>query len=167
MTRDEILQAIRREHLNFLTVIAGIPDAELVDAPITEEWTVKDTMAHLAIWTRIAIKFIREFKRDGVPIHLGLDDAARVDAFNEQGWQARQETPLAEVIQEFHAAFQDLIAAVETLTDQELSAPLPAPWDEGDTLEILIATNSYEHEPEHTLQVDTWRENQDDHEEDD
>lgn len=166
MTRDEILQAIRREHVNFLTGIGGIPDDAMVNTPITEQWTIKDMLAHISIWMRVAIKFIREFKADGVPINLGLNDDAKVDAFNEQGWQARSETPLAEVIEEFHAAYQDLIAAVENLTDQELSAPLPAPWGEGDTLEKLIAVNSYEHEPEHSLQVDAWREAQDDDEED-
>jgi|GEM_PF-907276 len=162
MTRDEILPAIRREHLEFLTAIGGIPDDEMINTLITEQWTVKDMMAHIAVWMRVAIKFIREFKAEGVPKNLGLNDDATVDAFNEQGWQARSETPLAEVIGEFHAAYRDLIGAVESLTDQELSAPLTAPWEAGDTLEKLIAINSYEHEPEHTLQVHTWRENQDD-----
>jgi len=45
-----------------------------------------------------------------------------------------------------------------------LSAPLLAPWDESDTLEKLIAINSYEHEPEHTFQVNAWRKAQHDHE---
>jgi len=164
MTRDEILQAIRREHIEFLTAIGGIPDDEMINTLITEQWTVKDMMTHIAIWMRVAIKFIREFKTDGVPKNLGLNDDAKVAAFNEQGWQARSETPLAQVIEEFHAAYRDLIAAVESLSDQELSAPLPAPWDAGDTMEKLIAVNSYEHVPEHTLQVNAWRKAQ--HEED-
>lgn len=165
MTRDEIINAIRNQHVDFLSAIGGIPDDAMVNTLITEQWTIKDMMAHIAIWMRVAIKFIREFKADGVPKSLGLSDDDKLNAFNEQGFRARQDTPLPEVIEEFQLAYRELIEDIESLTDLELSQPLPAPWEEGDTLEKLIAINSYEHEPEHTLQVYTWREAQDEEDE--
>ena len=166
MTHAEIIQAIRREHINFLTAIGGIPDDVMIDEPVAEELTIKDMMAHIAMWMRVAIKFVQDYKTTGVPKSLGLDEEAKIDAFNEQGWEARRELPLAQVIGEFAAAYGDLIAAVESLSDEELNAPLPPPWGESDTLERLIAVNSYEHEPEHTTQLLAWREENEEHEDD-
>ena len=166
MTRSEILDAIRKAHVDFLTAIGGIPDDEMMNEPVAEELTVKDLLGHITLWMQVSLNFIAEYKHDGLPKPLGLKDDAALDAFNARGWEARRETPLVRVIADYHAAYRDLIAAVESLSDAELSTPLPAPWEEGDTLEKLIAINSYEHVPEHTLQVHTWREQQDEEHED-
>lgn len=157
MTRDEILGSIRREHLTFLTVIAGIPDEMLANEYVMQQWTVKDMLGHIAMWMRVACQFIAEYKRDGVPVSLGLNDEEAINAFNTENWIARREVPLKQAMDEFGAAYSALIEAVTSLSDAELNAQLPAPWKTGDTLERLIAINSYEHEPEHSEQVTLWR----------
>jgi hypothetical protein len=166
MTRDEIIAAIRREHILFLTSIAGIPDEMLENEYVMQQWTIKDMLGHIAMWMRVACQFVADYKKDGVPKSLGLDNDGAVDAINAQGRAASHVLSLKQVMDEFAAAYGALIDAVQTLSDAELNAQLPAPWKEGDTLERLIAINSYEHEPEHTEQVGIWRENEEhDHDE--
>ncbi len=161
MTRDQVIESIKREHENFLAAMDGIPAGTLVSERVCDEWTIKDLLGHIAMWMNVANGFIADYKATGVPKSLGLKDDASVAAYNARGWEERRESPLAQARDEFDAAYRELIAQVETLGDVDLNAPLPvplpAPWGGGDTLESLIAINSYTHEPEHTAQVKKWR----------
>lgn len=157
MTRDEILQAINQAHADLLATLADIPDEVSVTRPVIDWWTLKDLLGHLAMWEQVAIKFIADYRQDGLPKMLGLNDEAAVDAYNKREAALRRDWSLARMRAEFDAAHRDLVAAVESLSDAELSAPLTAPWGKDATLERLIAVNSYEHVVEHTEQIKKWR----------
>ena len=157
MTREQVLSQIRQAHADLVSTWEGIPDDVMTTRPVVEWWTLKDLMGHVAMWRRVAIKFIDEYRRNGAPVPLGLKDAAAIDAYNKRGAALRRDYSLARMRAEFDASLRDLIAAVEKLSDADLDQPLPAPWDPGDTLERLIAVNSYEHEPEHVEQIKQWR----------
>lgn len=160
MTRDQVLESIQRAHTAFLAAIEGVPPETVANEHVSDEWTIKDMLGHIAMWMNVANKFIADYKLTGVPESLGLKDDTAVEAYNARGWEARRELSLSQVRNEFDAAYRELIAQVETLGDIELNAPLPAPWGRGDTLERLIAINSYTHNPEHTEQVIKWRNQQ-------
>ena len=157
MTRDQIVQAIKDNHTQFLAAIAGLDDDALTKRPVIDWWTVKDVMGHISMWEQVGIQFVAEYKRDGLPKALGMDSDAAIDAHNKREAVVRRDWSLARVRAEFDAAHRDLIAAVETLRDADLTKQLPAPWEKGDTLEKLIAINSYQHNPEHIEQIKKWR----------
>ncbi len=152
MTRDEILQAINDQGAELNAMLADLP-ADAFARPVIEWWTLKDLLGHMTMWRQVAIQFIAEYKRAGAPTPLGLAGDAAVDAYNKRGVAARRDLPLARVRAEFDAAHRDLVAAIATLSDADLTQPLPAPWNEGATLERLIAINSYQHDPEHIAQI--------------
>jgi hypothetical protein len=162
MTREEITKVtsvvakINEAHANLVSAVADIPDDVMTTRPVIDWWTLKDILGHVAMWERVAIKFIDEHQRIGAPTPLGLDDAG-IDAYNKRGAAERRDYSLARVRTEFDTASNDLVAAVERLTEAQLNAPLAAPWDNDVTLERLIAWNSYEHVPEHVEQIARWR----------
>jgi hypothetical protein len=157
MTREEMLTQIKQTHANLALTLEGISDEMMSTRPVIDWWTLKDVLGHLAMWERVAIRFVDEFQREGAPKPLGLKDDAALDAYNKRAAAERRDWPLARVRAEFIAASNDLLAAVERLTDAQLNAPLPAPWESGVTLERLIASNSYQHVPEHVAQIVEWR----------
>jgi hypothetical protein len=157
MTRAEILKTIKEQHAQLLAALEGIPEETIVKRPLVEWWTIKDLLGHIAMWEQVAIKFIAEYKQDGVPQMLGLNDDAAINSHNKREATIRRDWSLARVRAEFDAAHRDLIAAIETLSDADLSKPLPAPWQRGDNLEKLIAINSYQHNREHIEQIKQWR----------
>ena len=157
MTRDELLIQIKQTHANMTSALEGISDETLSTRPIIDWWTLKDMVGHVAMWERVALRFVDEYQREGAARSLGLKDDAAVDAYNKRGAAERRDWPLARVRAEFDAAAHDLLAAVEQLSDAQLNAPLAAPWESGVTLERLIASNSYEHVPEHIAQIIQWR----------
>jgi hypothetical protein len=157
MPRAEILKTIKEQHTQLLAALEGIPEETIVKRPVVEWWTIKDLLGHIAMWEQVAIKFITEYKQDGVPKMLGMNDDAAIDKHNKREATIRRDWSLARVRAEFDAAHRGLIAAIETLSDAGLVRQLPAPWGQGDTLEKLIAVNSYQHNPEHIEQIKKWR----------
>ena len=159
MTRDEILQAIERNHAAFLAAIADIPDDLATTKPIIDWWTLKDMLGHITLWYLVAIKFVREYQQDGAPKPLGLIEDADVDAYNKRGAAIRRDYSLARIRAEFDAAYRELLAVTQALKDQDLVKPLPTEdWSSGNaTLEQMIAVNSYEHLPEHIEQIRKWQ----------
>ena len=157
MTRDELLAQIKQAHANLTATLEGISDETMTTRPVIDWWTLKDMLGHVAMWERVALRFIEEYQSEGAPKSLGLKDDAAVDAYNKRGAAERRDWSLARVRSESAAAVHDLLAAIEHLTDEQLNAPLAAPWESGVTLERLIAWNSYEHVPEHIAQIVAWR----------
>lgn len=157
MTRTEILKSIKEQHTQLVTALAEIPEETIVKRPLVEWWTINDLLGHIAMWEQVAIKFITEYKQDGLPKMLGLNDEVAIDKHNKREATIRRDRSLASVRAEFDATHRDLLAAIETLGDTDLSKPLPAPWGQGDNLEMLIALNSYQHVPEHIKQIRKWR----------
>ena len=157
MTRDDILASIKQTHANLVSAWDGIPEDVMTMRPVVDWWTLKDVMGHVTMWRRVAIQFVDEYQRDGVPVPIGVNDAAAIDAYNKRGAALRRDYTLVRVRTEFDASLGDLLTAVKKLSDAELVKPLPAPWEAGTTLEYLIAINSYEHEPEHVEQINRWR----------
>ncbi len=153
MSKEELLEAMRRERAALLAAMQGISDDVAITQPIVDAWTLKDLLGHIAAWNLIATQFLTDYLQLGAPVSLGLKDDAAVNAFNAQLHTERRDWNLARVRAEFDAAFRDFVAAVEKLNAAQLNAQLPAPWGEGDNLVKLIAVNSYEHEPEHTEQI--------------
>jgi hypothetical protein len=157
MTRDQIVQAIKDNHTQFLAAIAGLDDDALTKRPIIEWWTAKDLMGHMAMWEQVAIKFIAEYRQDGLPKILDMNDDNAINAYNKREATIRRDWSLTRIRAEFDTAHRDLIAAIETLSDADLARQLSAPWGKGDNLEKLIAINSYKHNPEHIEQIKRWR----------
>ena len=155
MTRDEILKNITKEHAQLVAAMTGLSDEVITTQPVMNDWTVKDMLGHVSMWYRFAITFLDEFVQRGVPRPSGLS-ALTVDEYNERELKLRREWSLARVRDEFDAAYQAILAAVEKLDDEQLNAQLAAPWEAGVTLERLVAWNTYEHEPEHTAQIQAW-----------
>ena len=157
MIRDDILKMLKEQHAELISALAEIPEIAQTQVPYVDWWTIKDLLGHIAMWQQVAIQFIKEYKFDGTPKMLGLKDDDDLNRFNKRGVAMRRDWTLAMTRAELEATHRDLIAAVESLSDQDLTQPLPQPWDKGATLERLIAVNSYQHVPEHLEQIDLFK----------
>ena len=148
MTRDELVAAIRRDRAALDAVAARVPEGRLTEAVLDDGWSVKDALAHIAAWEQLCLKWVREDKREEGPF-----DEASINAFNRRLYEGRGDFGLAEVLEESARSAAEMLAAVEVLTEDALSAP--PRWGQA-TLGQIISSNADEHYREHIEQIGRW-----------
>lgn len=116
-----MMAAVRAE----LEAIVLAEDADL-QADAGGDWRVIDLVAHIALWERMAAR-----KLGGVPMPYGADAADRkpwnLNIFNETMRERMRSWTTADVLAEFEAAHQALVAVVQD-ADEEDCAPGGRVW---------------------------------------
>ena len=141
------LQAARDE---FLAAIGDV-DPELRTAPgLVGEWSARELLAHVGYWSghaaeslhRAELGELAEFGKDDLSVDERNDVVARVAAETDYATAAKRE-------QGAYEAFASRLAAVDDESLGERDA-------DGDTLEEVIAFDGADHYREHTLDIRSW-----------
>ncbi len=149
-TKAELLAAIDESRAELESVLTKMPAEMLTRPGVNGEWSVKDVLAHIAAWERLAADRIRAAQSGSEPEFPPIRDDEAVDAFNAEVYARHKDTPLEAVWSEFHAAHADLMAQVEALDEATLKQKLPFAWAGNLTYEVLISANTHWHYPEHS-----------------
>jgi uncharacterized damage-inducible protein DinB len=146
MNKAQLVEAIQRARAEWDALLARVPPAGYEQPGAAGTWTLKDVIAHLAWHEREVAQALqaRDFTNSSDWWLLPTDER------NRRIYEAHREIPLAKVIAEAHLAYTDLLAAVQSLSEDELNdasrftnhPPDAAPWE-------IVAQNSYEHYQDH------------------
>lgn len=162
ITVSNLLSKMQAGWDNFQAYLKTFTPEQLTGPTDAQGWTVKDHIAHLALWEDgIAALLVRQSRA----ARMGLDEAAwSSDGFeikNAVMQQQHRDKSLAEVMQMFEAAHQRMVAAVQSLSDADLLRPVayyagdPAPDDDINNAIIWsVIGNSYGHYEEHQPWID-------------
>ena len=146
-TRSELLRLVREGRAQLEADIARFSETEMLAAE-PGQWSIKDTLAHIAAWDRRACAIFAAASRAEVPTDLITSDAD-VDRFNAAAYERGRDLPLADVLAEFHAAFAESMTWIDRLPDDLLLDPARVPWNGDNSLAWTLAANTFWHYPEH------------------
>jgi len=155
MTKDELIAATEREWEALQAALDGLDDEHLTEIPVAGEWTVKDILAHLAVWMSRLITNLYKIER-GVEPEFDLTDA-QVDALNAQFYRDQKNRPLDRVLDDLHSVHLALLNRLEGMSDAMLSDPKKYKLLKGKSLSELVAIDSIEHFQEHAADIQAWR----------
>lgn len=152
MTKAELLDKIEQAWNVIQAVVSRLSEAQLAHVRSADGWSVKDHLAHLAVWERSALAIVR-----GEPRHraLGVDEALYArgdfDQLNAAIYERHRADPLEMVLADWSAAHQQLLTALGSLTDADLQRPDTdfLPGERGYPLFTRIVGNTVEHYEEH------------------
>jgi len=119
--KDQLLANMRAARAELEAAVAG----ERLDSDRGDGWRLRDVLAHIALWERIAARKIA-----GTPLPDGEDLLAGpwdLDAFNETMRERRRGWSDEQVLGEFDAAHRAIVAAVEA-ADDAACAPGGSAW---------------------------------------
>ena len=141
--RDALLRHYREMREGLLATIHGLTDAQMTD-PSIDGWSVKDHLAHLALWDDIRASEVTR-------ISAGHDSAWRIsdeqaEAYNAIAYPARRDLPLAQVRWELATSWARLVDAIATATPRGLDSSLYS--------ETSLRST---HEAEHAGWIKRWR----------
>jgi len=155
MTKDELIAAVERAMDALQAALEGLDDAQLTTLPVVGEWTVKDVLAHLAVWESRLVTDLFRIER-GVPPEVELSDA-QVDQLNAQYYRDGKHRPPEHVLEDLHGVHLALLNRLEAMPEAALTDPARYGFMRGRPLSAWVAVDSLEHFEEHTAEILEWR----------
>lgn len=155
VSKHEVLDLIREERSALQAVLDGLGEDQMMRPALEHGLSVKDTLAHIAVWEQRMIQWLDESYRGEVPQRpapgMTWDD---LDRLNEQTYLANKDRPLAEVLAEFDQSYRRAWQAVERMTEQDLFDGARFAWREGDPAWRMVAANTWWHYREHREEIE-------------
>jgi tetratricopeptide (TPR) repeat protein len=140
----DLLKSARADEVAF---VGSLTDAERNVNGALDHWSAKDLVAHMAFWRAIMVKRLLAAQRGETP-----PDFDNYLALNDQTFEASRYRTWAEVLTDSERAFDDLVAKVKEMSDDELTDPTRYEWREGEPLWTSVRGNGYDHPEAHIAQ---------------
>ena len=142
-SKETLLEYYRRSRDELLAVIDGISDELMVERSL-DGWSVKDHLAHLALWDDVRASEV-------IRISAGFESAWKMSdeqdvAYNTMGHELRRDLSLEQVLWEFASSRQRMLDAIADASPRALD---PSLYGESN----LVSA----HEDEHTGWIKRWR----------
>ena len=141
--RDGLLRHYRQMREELLAAIDGLSDALMTERSL-DGWSVKDHLAHLALWDDLRAAEVLRISTGHAPVCRMTEE--QVTVVNELAHALRRDLSLAQVRWELAASRQRVLDAIASATSRGLDPSLYG--DAG-----LRST----HEAEHTGWIRRWR----------
>jgi Protein of unknown function (DUF1706) len=153
-TISELIRLIDDARLEFDSYLASLTPQQMTDLYDHEGWNVKDHITHLTAWEKTVVMVIQgkpRFQFLGADAaHIATKPIDELNAALREHWK---NLPLASALELYRGGHQELIASLQTLTDEDLSRPASQffPQMADDTRRVLdvIQNNADGHLAEH------------------
>jgi hypothetical protein len=151
--KADLLNVIRKERDELDAMISDLTLDQKIVPGVEASWSVKDIMAHISAWERLAQDRIHA-ALTGEPIKIPLIEGDNfVDDFNAEVYAKNQSASLETVDAEYKASYVDFLAQVESLYWDFIQAVLPFDWAGDLTALVLISANTHWHYLEHAASI--------------
>ncbi len=156
MDKTSLINTIQTERAHLESLIAPLNETQLCTATSEGQWSIKDILAHIAVWEQICARWLEEFLGGVTPQPTERNDQQS----NNRIYLENHDRSLPEVQELFHHTHQQFLQQVnllaQALTEEDLNGPDRFAWTEswpGHSLIAVIADNSYEHYQNHAEQI--------------
>lgn len=164
MNKRELLEMMQAERARWQSLLDEVGEGRMTQAGVAGDWSVKDIVAHVTAYERWLVERLEGALR-GEKVEIAADqlDVEPRNALIQEEYKAE---PLPKVLAESQQVFQQLVAVVEKVTDEDLTEAgrlgvyLDPAWSEGQPLWRSIAADSYEHYLQHVADIRKWLEQQ-------
>ncbi len=146
MNKPELLDALARDWGELESLIASLDEATMLTPQLDDGWSVKDVLAHIAVWEARCASWLESVARGITPERPEVKD---VDASNAHDYAAAKDATLASVLQQSRDAHAAMVHAVEALSEADLADETRFGWPTWQ----MASSNSDEHYREHIEQI--------------
>ena len=151
--RRHLLARLATERAGLLWQLMGLDGEALTEAPVLDDWTVKDVLVHIAAWDRWEYQAMKRMVEGEAPDFAAVQD---VDTFNAEVVAAWRERPLDEVLTELEDARTAWVAWMESLPPEVFFQNRR--FGEHDWSFPACVEVQWKHDAEHAAQIAGWRE---------
>ena len=155
VTVAELGERIRQSRAAFDAAVARLTPEQFL-AVSDDGWTAKDVVAHVAAWEQGTTAVMLAESRTSAMGLTGDAASMDVDAVNRQLFDLHRDRPAAEVVAMAREAHARMLAALATLSDDDLRRPandIGGSDPAGEPLVRAIVSDTYEHYDDHVASL--------------
>jgi hypothetical protein len=127
---------------------AGLSDDQLVQPGVSDEWSVRDTIAHVTWWDEEALKHLPMILAGGQPPRYSVTYGG-IDAFNAKMTAQQRDRSLADVRAQAEATHRRLVAYLRSIPPEQIVAE--------PRFRRRLRLDTFGHYRLHTEQIRAWR----------
>jgi len=158
LTKAELLSGIHSEYALLEETLAGLSESQMVQPGVEGGWSVKDIIAHIAVWQQRMVGWVTEALQGEIP--KTEESVEQMHQWNQESYLANQDKLLDEVLADFRHWHQEALTLTEATSEEELCDPNRYVWLKGRPLWAMIVGDTRDHYQEHRQNVAAWLENQ-------
>lgn len=143
--KTEILEQVFATHLLLEAHLSALSEAQMLQPGVNGEWTVKDVLAHITWWEQHLLHRLNTGQDSLFLEEISVQ--AATDKANDSIYAANRSRSLAEILDEFHASYQQVLTALEALSEEDVAQA---------EIYDTIAWDTFRHYPEHTAMLQAW-----------
>ncbi|HET8843665.1 MAG TPA: ClbS/DfsB family four-helix bundle protein [Ktedonobacteraceae bacterium] len=122
--KAELLAIIQDGFKQFEALLASLPEEQMTIPGVNGSWSVKDNLAHLAAWQNYQAARMQS-ALDGTEPPDPAPGRETEDDVNEYFYERDRQLPLVEVLAEFRASYQRVLAVTQAMSWEMLNGPFP------------------------------------------
>ncbi len=149
VSKAELVKRIRAGYADFHAMLATLSPAQIVAEKLLDLWSIKDCIAHLIAHEQFALTEL-DYALRGERMDY---DERDTDSINADAVIDSHQKPLDQVLAEWDRSFQQVIAAVEALSDQHFALGSALQDNLCDTVDGAFGNNTYQHYAEHLQRI--------------
>ncbi|MDQ4044479.1 MAG: ClbS/DfsB family four-helix bundle protein [Chloroflexota bacterium] len=150
-TETDLVKVIDRIDANwkdFQASYAGLNDEEMLIPGVVDEWSVRDILAHVAVWDTYAMDALPGILETGEHPRYDYQDET-IDAYNARMTEEKRHLSLDEVREELEETHRRLLEYLGTVDASAFAAK--------DAFRERLAADTWDHYPEHAAAIRAWR----------
>ena len=158
LTRNDLIARVRDERRALLATLDRVPADDWLTPGVVGEWSVRDVVAHLAMWCARAVTWLFQAER-GAPLQIPRASQPDWADVNAQDLATQRGRPLERILADFHGAHEQLLKRLQSWPDEA------ALFDarrfsalRGESLADYVLACSADHDAEHRAQIEQWLE---------
>lgn len=156
MSKAELISRIESERRALEETLARIPAEDMLAEGVVGWWSVKDVLAHIAMWYSRAVTLLFQAERGGA-LQLPRSNAPDWSDINARDYASQKDRPLDRIQADFHGAHQQLIKRLNAWADEAaLFDPRRYPALKGRALAEYLWDYTGGHSAEHRAQIESW-----------
>lgn len=158
-TKNELLATSQTDYRVLLSQVQRFSPAEQQTPGVNGEWAIKQMLTHLTAWEQLFLGWYQSGARGETPTTPAPGHTwgwNSLGELNQRIFLQHKAESLAEAAQAFAAAHAQVVALIQTLSEEDLFTPGRDGWLGKATLEASIRANTYSHYRWATKLIRQW-----------
>ena len=146
-TKAEILSESAKEHDALEQLLATLTPEHMVQPGIVGDWSAKDVVAHLTEWEQMVLGWYHAgLAGDSPSLPAPGFNWSELPALNQVIYEKHRDRSLADVLDAFGASYRQIMAWVESLSEEDLFTPGRYAWAKTNALASYVISCTSSHD---------------------